>query len=143
MKPTITAMIALVVFVLLTTRALSQADTGLPDLGPAPDFDLVTADGQHVHLRDLRGQVVVVSFFYTWCPDVCPLHTDKKSLVRDLLGEAFGSEVAFASITFDPVRDTPDVLLDYAAAFDAHVDGWFSSPANRMRSKRWRRSTVL
>ncbi|MEM1352849.1 MAG: SCO family protein [Pseudomonadota bacterium] len=109
---------------LIASAAASGDDGTLPDLGPAPYFNLVTAAGEEVQLAGLRGHLVVVSFFYTWCPDVCPLHTDKMALIRDELGDAFGRDVVFASITFDPARDTPDVLIDYAKAFDANVDGW-------------------
>lgn len=34
---------------------------------PAPNFDLVLINGQHVHLSDLRGQVVVLNYWATWC----------------------------------------------------------------------------
>ena len=34
---------------------------------PVPDFDLVLLDGTHVHPSDLRGQVVVINFWATWC----------------------------------------------------------------------------
>ena len=130
MKGAVAACIPFLVFVQFATGAATSGDKGLPDMGPAPNFSFFTATGEQVHLESLRSHVVVVSFFYTWCPDICPLHTDKMSLVRDQLGDAFGSEVTFVSITFDPVRDTPEVLFDYADAFNANVDGWFFLTGN-------------
>lgn len=32
-----------------------------------PDFEATTVDGRHIHLRDLRGRVVLLNFFATWC----------------------------------------------------------------------------
>ena len=34
---------------------------------PAPDFSLSTIDGKILHLNDLRGKIVVVNFWGTWC----------------------------------------------------------------------------
>jgi peroxiredoxin len=34
---------------------------------PAPDFQLILVDGTHVRLSELRGQVVVLNFWATWC----------------------------------------------------------------------------
>lgn len=34
----------------------------------APDFSIVTADGEHMTMEDLRGKVVVLDFWGTWCP---------------------------------------------------------------------------
>ena len=50
--------------------------------------------------------------------------TDKMARVQDELGPDFGTKIAFVSITVDPERDTPEVLKEYAAAFDANSTGW-------------------
>lgn len=34
---------------------------------PAPDFVLTTLAGEQVHLADLKGQVVMINFWATWC----------------------------------------------------------------------------
>jgi len=34
----------------------------------APDFSLQDLSGQHVRLADLKGKVVLVEFWATWCP---------------------------------------------------------------------------
>jgi protein SCO1/2 len=116
---------------LQTSPALVQAheaahreEQRLPTIGAAPDFALTSQDGAEVTLGALRGKVVAVAFIYTWCPDVCLMLTDKMARVQDALGSDFGRKVAFVSITVDPERDTPEVLKEYAAAFDADLAGW-------------------
>ncbi|MGE0253528.1 MAG: SCO family protein [Alphaproteobacteria bacterium] len=79
-----------------------------------PDFDLLNAAGGRVALGDLRGQVVVLFFIYTHCPDVCPLHADRIALVQEKVNRTPMREaVRFVAITTDPLRDTPDVLSAY------------------------------
>lgn len=39
-----------------------------PALGAAPDFSVETLDGGVIGPEDLRGKVVVVNFWATWCP---------------------------------------------------------------------------
>lgn len=115
-----------ILFSATLARASDASDlSALPDIGPAPDFMLVSQDGTEVGLASLRGKVLVVTFIYTWCPDICPTLTGKMARVQDDLGASFGKDVAFVSITFDPERDTSEVLRAYAEAFDADPAGWF------------------
>ena len=133
---------AAIVFVLalLAGPAFAASDAGrdsepLPEIGPAPDLALISQDGKPVTLIGLRGKVVAVSFFYTGCPDICPLLTQKLVEVQDALGDDFGKKVAFISITVDPERDTQEVLKDYATAWEAKTAGWsfLSGPPEAVR----------
>jgi len=96
----------------------------LPVVGLAPDFDLTSQDNQPVSLADYRGRVVAVTFIYTSCTDACPVLTALMVRVQHDLGDAFGSKIAFVSITVDPQRDSPQVLKQYAEDFGADLAGW-------------------
>jgi protein SCO1 len=111
----------------LSTLVLAHdaySDQRLPTIGPAPDFALTSQDSTRVKLSDFRGKVVAVTFIFASCTDTCPLLTDKMARVQDQLGQLFGPEIAFISITVDPERDTPEVLKQYAQNFSANLAGW-------------------
>jgi protein SCO1 len=110
--------------VALAHEAAHGEEQRLPTIGAAPNFSLTSQDGAKVTLESLRGKVVAVAFIYASCPDVCPMLTDKMARVQDALGADFGAKVAFISITTDPEHDTPEVLKEYAEAFDADLAGW-------------------
>jgi protein SCO1/2 len=117
-------MLTLVTGVALTSAHKANGDTPLSKIGPAPEFVLTTQDGTRLGLRDLRGKVVAVTFIYTSCADTCPLLTTKMAMLQTKLGADFGPRVFFASVTVDPERDTPEVLVRYARTHDANPAGW-------------------
>jgi protein SCO1/2 len=96
----------------------------LPKIAPAPEFALTSQDGVRVKLSDFRGKVVAVTFIYTLCTSTCPVLTPLMSRVQDDLGQDFGKKIAFASITVDPERDTPEMLKLYAQMHGANLAGW-------------------
>ncbi len=88
---------------------------------PMPDFELKDTNGQPFHLSDVEGDITLVYFGYTFCPDVCPLTVwDIKMALKDMEGR---DRVKVVFISIDPERDTPEVLGAYLQAFDANYIG--------------------
>lgn len=89
------------------------------------DLPVVTQDGKTMRFYSdvLENQLVLVSLFYTECTGMCPLTNAKLAEVQDLLGDQLGHGVRLVSITLDPETDTPEVMKEYAAKFDAR-EGW-------------------
>jgi peroxiredoxin len=53
----------------LSCAALAQdADTKVHVGEMAPDFTVTTTDKNQISLKDLKGKVVLLTFFATWCP---------------------------------------------------------------------------
>jgi len=92
--------------------------------GVVPDlaFDLADDSGRKVSAADYRGQVVLLFFGYTNCPDVCPTTLVKLSAALNRMGEA-AQRVRVLFVTVDPKRDTLEVLHRYARAFGTRVTG--------------------
>jgi protein SCO1/2 len=90
-----------------------------------PNVTLTTQHGKKVRFYDdlIKGKIVAVNFIYTSCKYACPLETARLAQVQRLLGDRMGRDVFFYSITIDPDFDTPAVLNEYAAKFDAGP-GW-------------------
>lgn len=80
---------------------------------PAPSFRLIDQDGEPLSLEDLRGKVVVLSFVYTRCPDVCPLVMSQYLAIQRGLGDLVDDSVALVFVSTDPEWDTPDRLRQF------------------------------
>ena len=97
-----------------------------PGRSDFPNVTLLNQHGQPVRYYDdlIAGDhTVVINFIYTQCADSCPTATANLARVQTLLGDRLGREVRLASISLDPVRDTPVILKAYAELFDTRP-GW-------------------
>jgi cytochrome c biogenesis protein CcmG/thiol:disulfide interchange protein DsbE len=52
----------------LMAWGLNKTQNGPVQSGMAPDFTLTTFDDQTLTLSELRGQVVIINFWASWCP---------------------------------------------------------------------------
>ena len=88
-------------------------------LSPAPDFTLRTMDGKNLRLQELRGRVVMVNFWATWCgpcrqemPQLDLLYQKYKSSGFVLLGVNVDEDVRKATDVAAKLGVTFPVLLD-------------------------------
>jgi protein SCO1/2 len=86
---------------------------------PAPvvaEFELpdLSNDGEPFALRARPGELLVVYFGYTNCPDFCPTTMSDVRFARQQLDDP--DLVDFAMVTIDPDRDLP-ILADYVSGF--------------------------
>jgi protein SCO1/2 len=85
-------------------------------------------NGKPRTLAEFRGKVVLVTFGYTQCPDVCPTTLqDLNSAVKKLGADASRVQVLF--VTVDPKRDKPELLRQYVPAFNPSFIGLYGDDA--------------
>jgi protein SCO1/2 len=114
-------------FALTWTLAGSDpAQSRLPVIEAAPDFALTDQVGKALALKDLKGQVLLVSFIFTTCSGTCPATTHRMARVQEELQkrDLFKQGVRLVSISLDPARDTPEVLRGYMRLFDLDGKTW-------------------
>jgi protein SCO1/2 len=101
--------------------------TEYSDPQPAPDFELTATNGERFRLGDHQGQIVLMFFGYTSCPDVCPTTLAEARRVFEGLGDD-ADKVTFLFTTVDPERDTLEVLGTYVTAFHPAIVGLSGAP---------------
>jgi len=94
----------------------APAGTALQSPVPIAGLTLVDQAGREFHLADdLRGDVALVFFGFTRCPDVCPLTMAQLSSAYATVGEP--QDLRVVMVTVDPEHDTPDVVGAYVERF--------------------------
>jgi protein SCO1/2 len=91
-----------------------------------PDFTLTDQAHARVSLSQFRGKVVALNFIYTSCalPQFCYRLANHFSVVQKRLQARMGRDLVLLTVTFDPARDTPERLAEYAAQWKADPSVW-------------------
>lgn len=103
-------------------------NTDLTGLDYAKGFALTDQNGKARTLADFKGEVVVMFFGYTQCPDVCPTTMTEMAEVMKQLGD-LANQVQVLFVTVDPERDTQALLAAYVPNFDARFLGLYGDQA--------------
>lgn len=116
------------------------ASAVLPPVGDAPTlrstgkalvggpFTLVRHTGDTVTDAAYRGRYMLLTFGFTYCPDVCPSSLQVMAAAINRLGPA-GARITPLFITVDPERDSPAQLAQYVASFHSRLEGLTGSRA--------------
>jgi len=106
--------------------AHADADDPMP-AGIVARYLLRDANGRAVTEGDFKGRFQLITFGYTYCPDICPTTLVEMADVLKRLGDqAAGLQAIFVSV--DPERDTPAILREYTAHFDPRILGLTATP---------------
>jgi protein SCO1 len=120
-----------------------------------PDFAFTNQLGQKVSWKDLmyqkndstvEGKIVVIDFFFTHCPTICPTMTNNMKLLRDniksndIAGNREPNFVQFLSVSVDPERDSVTELKKWADRFQINPQNWWLLTGNKKEIYDWARN---
>ena len=86
--------------------------------------------GRKVSLDDAHGKILVVNFFFTRCPVVCPTLTRAMKRLQNSFKKN-ADIVQFISISVDPEHDSVQNLRRYADMYNINHDSWWLVTGNK------------
>ena len=90
---------------------------------PLPSFTLENAFGQPtLSQEDLANSYMVLDFFFTSCPSICPKMSGNMQRIQQELKDLDG--FSLVSISIDERRDTVQRLREYATLYEADTNTW-------------------
>lgn len=111
-----------------------------------PDFSFTNQLGQQVSWKDMmyqkndstvEGKIVVIDFFFTHCPTICPTMAKHMKMLQDGIknmdenGKHEADFVQFLSISVDPERDSIAQLKKWADRFQINPQNWWLLTGNK------------
>ncbi|HJX85041.1 MAG TPA: TlpA disulfide reductase family protein, partial [Candidatus Angelobacter sp.] len=95
----------------------------------APPFAVTTMDGQHVSLDDLKGKVVLIDFWATWCGPCREALPHMRAIARNFQGQPL--VVLSVSLDSDPQK-WKDFIEKNQMTWMHYRDGGFTGPISKM-----------
>ncbi len=118
-----TLLVGLISIFLISGLGQTSSEKTLPiHDGVGGEFSAQSSLGREVSLSEYLGKIVLITFGYTSCQDICPATmAHLQSLLQGLDASAEHVQVLF--VTVDPENDTPEHLKEYLARFDSRFVG--------------------
>lgn len=88
------------------------------------DNTWVNQDGKTVTLKDFRGHPVIISMVYLTCKYLCPTIISEIQGIENKLSEKTKANTRIVLVSFDPDRDTVQVMKAYMAKRKLDPNRW-------------------
>ena len=85
------------------------------------DFSLLNQNGNNVSQENYKNKIYVADFFFTTCPDICPIMTGNMLYLQENLKD---TNVMLASFSVTPKIDTVEVLKEYSTLKGVDDSRW-------------------
>ena len=94
----------------------------LAKIGKVPEFSFTNQNQKTITNQSYDNKVYIVEFFFTTCPSICPIMNKNMVKIQD---HFFGNpNLGIASLTIDPIKDTPEVWKEYAIQYKITNPNW-------------------
>jgi len=88
------------------------------------DADWRTQADEPFRLAALAGRPTIITMIYGSCTTACPVLVNDARRIDRAVPESIRADLQVLVISFDPVRDTPERMADYAEDYQVDVDRW-------------------
>lgn len=101
------------------------------------NISLTNQLNQPINSSDIQGKIIVIDFFFTHCPSICPTLTQHMRKLQTSFKNPSGKNVAdsmivqFLSFSVDPERDSIAALKAYADKYNIDHDSWWMLTGNK------------
>lgn len=87
--------------------------------------------GKRMSLDSARGKILVIDFFFTRCPSICPDMARSMKKLQNSFVNSNDSIVQFISISIDPARDSVPQLRKFADRYTFNHDSWWFATGDK------------
>ena len=101
------------------------------------NISLTNQLNQSISLSDIQGKIIIIDFFFTHCPSICPMLTQNMHKLQASFKNPSGKNVAdsmivqFLSFSVDPERDSVAALKAYADKYRIDHNSWWMLTGNK------------
>jgi protein SCO1/2 len=137
-KNQLNPVILLSAILLIAVIVFYGCEKKLPEERPIgiKSVSLLNQDSSIVNFPDgYKGKILLLTFIYTNCPDICPMTTRNMQRIQDRLQKENINNVQFAELSFDPLRDTPYILKQFGDIRDINYKNFNFLTGNELDIK--------